>query len=469
MKKGLLASYVDGIRNGSDGEKYSTIFNYFLPEFISALVLYSLVIGLDDYFIGQLESTSIYAAIGLTNGTLMHLVTKIAEGLSIGAIVLCGQYNGARRYDEVGYTLADTFWLSAVVGVSIAALFYGGAYSIYYYYGFNQKMIAIGVPFLRVRSLAIFFSFIYFAFVSFLRGVKNTRIPMVVFALGSIVFAFFDYALIFGKCGFPQLGYMGSAWASVIQYSFMVLLIVSVLFIDNRYRRYMNALYTHLISWQQVKQLINLSWPVVIDKATMAFAYVWLSMMIASMGKYGIASFNVIKNMERFAFLPSIALSQVITFIASNNYGSGDFDVIKINIKKTLFLASIFVFSILAILSYDPAFFIQFIVRNGKFTPLAAQVFPILSVLVFFDLLQLILSGALRGVSDVRTVMWTRLVIVLGCFMPLSYILSKLPIDDQVLKFTLIFGSFYICNGFMSLLYINRFRSGKWKLEHKGA
>jgi Na+-driven multidrug efflux pump len=88
-----------------------------------------------------------------------------------------------------------------------------------------------------------------------------------------------------------------------------------------------------------------------------------------------------------------------------------------------------------------------------------------LSVLVFFDLVQLILSGALRGAGDVKVVMWTRLAVCIGYFFPVSYFLTNLPIADPALKFLLIYGSFYVGNGLMSIVYINRLRGAKWKAQ----
>lgn len=458
MKRGLLASYVDGIRDQSDGESYSTLIGYFLPEFVTALVLYSALNLLDDYWIAQLGSTSAYAAIGLTNSTLLLFVTKLAEGLSIGSVVLCGQYNGAQEFKKVGEALINTFWVAMTIGAGLAGLFYVGAPWIYAWCGFTPKMIAVGVPFLRLRITAIFFSFVYFSFVSFLRGVKNTRTPMYLFLIGAIVFVGLDYLLIFGKWGFPALGVMGSAWASIAQYGVMLTGVIWLIMRDERYKKYGIALFSQRPDWRIMRQIIALSWPVVLDKSTMALACIWLGKMIAPMGKCAMASFNVIKNMERFAFLPAVAFAQVITFVVSNNCGSGSTDVIKKNIKKVIFLASLFVLAILTVFSVWPQFFITFFDKNGVFTDFAARVFPLVSILVMFDLLQLILSGALRGARDVRMVMWTRVLVSLCCFVPGTYLLSSLPIAAGVLKFTLVYGMFHVCSGLMSIMYVSRFR-----------
>src|SRR5690606_34937089 len=118
----------------------------------------------------------------------------------------------------------------------------------------------------------------------------------------------------------------------------------------------------------------------------------------------------------RFAFLPAIAFAQVITFLVSNDYGKKNWVAITNNIKKVTLVAFMLVFAILLVLVLYQETIVSFFDKKGDFTQLAARAFPILSVLVLFDLLQLVLAGALRGASDVRTVMFTRLIVVFGFF-----------------------------------------------------
>lgn len=457
MKQGLLSSYIAGIKEKEKGESFEKIFKYFLPEFITAIVLYSALYLLDARFIADLKSTSTYATLGSTN-TLLHFLIKVAEGLSIGSIIIGGQYNGAQNYHGVGKTLRDTFWLTFILGFVIASSLYFGAYWIYKLYGVPDKMIDLGIPFLRLRAIGVFFTFIYFAFISFLRGIKNTKTPMYVFIIGAITFLFFDYSLIFGKFGFPELKLQGSAIASVIQYGIMLLIVSIVVLTDKEYKKYSVKLFTEMTDFHAIKRLLIISWPIVLDKATIAMAYIWLGSMFNPMGKVAIASFSVIKDMERVAFLPAIAFAQVITFLISNDLGAGNFEAIKTNIKKVVFLASIAVFIILSIFLAKTEYFISIFDQKGTFTAFAARAFPPLSILVFFDILQLILSGALRGMGDVKTVMMTRITLVFGAFIPITYFISKMTTIDGVMKFVLIYGMFYICSALMSVIYIKRFR-----------
>lgn len=460
-KKGLLASYVHGITDGAYGENFNRIIRYFIPEFITAFLLYSMPFVLDSYFIGHLKSTTTYGTLGATNN-LLHFIIKLSEGFSVSTIILCGKYNGMGNFKQAGATLRDAFWVTVFVGAAIASILYFGAPLIYTIY-VPAEMVSIGVPFLRLRAVSIFLMFVSLAFIGFLRGVKNTKIPMAIFIAGASLFVLFDYILIFGRCGFEPMGLQGSAIASIIQYSVMVIAGAAVVIWHERYQKYGIELFSGFREKTYFKDIFTLSWPVILDKAALAFAYLWLCYMIKPIGTVGVATFSVIKDMERFALVPAIACAQVITFLVSNDYGIQNWEGIKNNIKKVTFLASIMVFTILAFFVYNTKYIVECFDHQCEFSSLAARVFPVVSVLVFFDLLQLVLSGALRGASNVRLVMMVRLVVCGLYFIPTSYIISQLPIQDVALKMVLIYGSFYIGNALMSVVYINRFRSESWK------
>lgn len=463
LKQGLLASYVSGILDKDNrGERYWQIIKYFLPEFITSFVVFALPFWIDANFIGHLKSTPTYGAQGITNN-LLHLFFKLAESFSIGTVIMVGHFNGLHEYKKAGRVLQDAFWITIISGAFIATFLYFGAHLIFFWLNASPEITSFGIPFLRLRAIGIFFTFVYLAFIGFLRGIKNTRTPMYVFVIGALIFIFFDYGLIFGAFGMPALGLNGSAFASIIQSIVMSIAAAAFVLYDPRYRAYGIELLAVIKQRAYIKELLVLIWPVAIDKATLALAYIWLNKMINPMGTCTSAAFCVIKDLERFAFLPAIAFAQIITFMVSNDYGIHNWAGIKANIKKTIFLASAMVFSILVIFSLFSTTLLKIFDKNGDFTELTLKVFPFLSVLVFFDLLQIILSGALRGAGDVKIVMFTRLVICFGYFVPVSYMLSTLEISDLPLKFLLIYSSFYVGNALMSIVYINRFRGHKWQ------
>ena len=89
--------------------------------------------------------------------------------------------------------------------------------------------------------------------------------------------------------------------------------------------------------------------------------------------------------------------------------------------------------------------------------------FPVVSILAFFDVLQLILSGALRGAANVQVVMWTRLFVCVGFFAPLAYFFSRIETPHILVKSVLIYSCLYVSTALMGLVYIKRFRKEAWK------
>lgn len=465
MKKGLVASYVSGITDVVHGESYERIVRYFIPEFITALLLYSLPAWIDSYFIASLKSTATYGALGATN-TLLSLVIKIAEGVSIGTIILIGRHNGNSNFKDAGRALRDAFWSTCLCGLGISSFLYFGAHRIYSWY-VPAEMVEAGASFLRLQAISICLMFIFLGFIGFLRGLKDSKSPMSIFIFGAFIFVFFDYLLIFGLYGFPKMGLYGSAIASIIQYASMLIVVATYILLHKKYHKYGIELFSVFKDKSYFKELIFLSFPAVIDKAVLALSYVWLLSLIKPLGVSGVASYCVIKDMERCALLPALAFAQVVTFLVSNDFGTQNWQGIKSNIKKIVFMASVLVFIILAFFSYNVQWVICLFDKQGEFSHIAARIFPALCIFVFFDLLQLILAGALRGAANVRTVMLVRLGICSLYFVPVSYLVAQLPIEDPAIKITLIFGTFYIGNALMSVMYINRLRGEDWKMIKK--
>jgi hypothetical protein len=462
VKKNIFSSYLTGIKDQSHGEGFAKILRYFFPEFVTAVILYSLPLLIDARWIAHLQSTSAYATLGITN-TLLHSIIKIAEGLSVGTIVMTGQLNGMGELKQVGRAVINAFWTTVIVGLVVSTALYFGAYRLYGWYRLPEAMIVLGAPFLKVRAIGIFFTFVYFALIGFMRGIKDTRTPMMIFIAGCVLFLFFDYALIFGAFGFPAFGLMGSAIASVIQAVSMCGFALYYVMKNKALDQYQIHLFSAFTSTKSIWELGKLSVPVVIDKAALSWSYVWLGYCLAPMGTCVLASFSVVKDLERFALLPAIAFAQVITLLVSNDYGKHDWEGIKTNCKKIIFMSSICVLGILYLCSLWPSDIIKMFDFKGEFTLFAAKMFPVVSILAFFDVLQLILAGALRGAANVQTVMWTRLLVCAGFFAPLSYYFSRMDTPHILIKCVLVYSCLYIGNAVMGLLYIRRFRAEAWK------
>lgn len=446
--------------NAQNFEHYGTILRYFGPELVNVILVYTLMVFVDAQLIAGLKSTSAYAMVGVTN-TLIFFINKVAEGFSVGAVILCGQFQGRKEYAMVGQAAIAAVWSTILIGAGISAFLFFNAHFIFSkLLCVPDDMVTVGVPFLRLRTISIFLMFIFFAIIGFLRGVKNTKATMYFYLLGSVVFVISDYALIHGNLGCPALGFNGSAIASIVQYAVMLLAALAYLCLRKDYRQYQFKI--HTVNWSLVKTICSLSWPVMFDKAALQIEKIWMVRLIAPMGAYALGSLGVIKDLESLAFLPVAAFGHIVTLLVSNEYGAGNFGGIKLAIKRTLAMASAMMFSLLLLFALKPIWFISIFDKQNAFTDFAAKAFPFVGILTFFDLLQLILAGALRGTSNVKVVMWTRVISALVLFMPLSYGIAMIPLENPLIRFIAIYASFNIVNCVASVIYYVWFHAGYW-------
>lgn len=444
------------------GDSTKNIVKYWYPEAISQLIFIILPMLVDSYLVASLKSVTLYGALGTANNFL-HLFLKFAEAIPVASVAIIGRHNGAKKYDKCGEDLGNTFWTSVFFGGLQFIVLLLVAPMIYRLLGVPEDMIAMGAPFLRLRSLGIFLIFVSLSLLYFMRGVKNTQTPMIISIIGVCSFVFFEYVLVLGKFGFPGLGLYGAALATIIQYSIVIACSLWYILTCKEYKKYFSTLFIRFFSIQKVGQLLNLSWPIMIDKTVMASCYIVTFKLIAPMGTNAIASFDVIKNLERFALLPAVAFAQIVTFLVSNRLGAQDPEGAKSNVKKVLILASLITSVALVAICIKASYFVSFFDQEGKFSYIAVPALVLVSTLVVFDFIQLILAGALRGAGDVKTVMITRTLTCLFFFAPLAYIVSRIPIESHALRFSLIYGTFYVNTALMGFIFMRRIIGDKWQ------
>ena len=445
-----------------NGEPIKDILFYWLPEVITSMVLVALPPIIDSYIVSNSQSITSYGALAMT-ASFIHTLIKMAEAIPVAAIAIIGRHNGAKEFNKCGEGLGNTFWTTLITGFVIFATIAIFSVPIFHWLGVPENMVYVGAKFLTLRSSSILFVFTFFSFVGFMRAVKNTKTPMIINMIGVATFIFFEYALVLGNLGFPKLNLNGAALATIIQYAVMNVIALGYILLNKEYKKYFSKVFFMVFQPKKMLKILNLSWPIIIDKIVFAFSYIWLSKMIATMGTVSIASFDVVKNLERFAFIPAVAFAQIITFLVSNRLGAQDAEGASANIKKVLVLTGLTLGTALIILCVNAKFFVSFFDPNNEFSHFASVVLPPISLLVIFDFVQVILAGALRGAGDVRTVMLGRLFPCLLFFWPVSYLISTITWLNPTVKFVLIYGTHYLNTGIMGIIFLYRVISHKWQ------
>lgn len=222
MKQPLKESLGARLRRNLIGDRafYQTVIAIVVPIIIQNTVS-NVVSLLDNVMVGRVGTLEM-SAVAIVNQLLFIFNLCIFGGLA-GAGIFATQYAGAE--DDEG--VRHCFRIKWMIAASMLAL----AFAIFLL--IPDKLIGIylaedtapneaastlafGMDYLMIMLLGLLPFAVSQIYASTLREVGETRLPMVASIASILVNLVFNYLLIFGKFGFPQLGVVGAAIATAL-------------------------------------------------------------------------------------------------------------------------------------------------------------------------------------------------------------------------------------------------------------
>ncbi len=151
------------------------------------------------------------------SGIVLTIVMLVFDGVSNITVALTAQGHAAGRRNAVHDVAWESFWLTMWAGVVSGALFYFLAEPTVALFEFQRpETVDAGVSYLQVMSIGNIAMFLIMQTTAVLRGLGNAFWPLVILVGANALNILLDILLVFGYWGFPEMGVVGAAWATVI-------------------------------------------------------------------------------------------------------------------------------------------------------------------------------------------------------------------------------------------------------------
>ena len=198
---------------------------YQVPVFYSRMLALAIPIALQNMLAScaGLVDTGMVARLGNVatsavgiGGKWSFVLQMITFGFCSGGSVLISQYWGAQDHKGVrrAYSLGMGLCLVAAVVYNVAAALF--PYEMMCLFTDEEAVRLAGAQYLgTVCWGALPLSFATIANMA-RRCTEDVRTPLVISGISVCVNTFFNWCLIYGKCGLPQMGLQGAAVATVI-------------------------------------------------------------------------------------------------------------------------------------------------------------------------------------------------------------------------------------------------------------
>ncbi len=176
---------------------------------------------LDNLMVGRI-GTDQFSGVAVAN-QLMYVFNLAVFGAVSGAGIFTAQYCGAGNIDGVRASCRYKLYAGCILSVAAILLFwFAGPKLVALYLTDDSDPVRVAntlhyaLQYLHIMLLGILPFAITQSYASTLRETGETRMPMIAGIVAVFVNLLFNYLLIYGKFGFPELGVRGAAIATVL-------------------------------------------------------------------------------------------------------------------------------------------------------------------------------------------------------------------------------------------------------------
>lgn len=409
----------------------------------------------DTLMISRFIGPKALSAVGYANQIVFTLIF-IFSSFNTGATAMISRAYGEKDYGKLNSTAAQAVSINVLIGIIITILAFVFAQKIFSIYDISQEVFGLALEYFYIIVFGMIFMFLSFSCAAILRGAGNTVAPMVITGIANILNIIGNYVLITGFGPFPELGIAGAAWSTTISRMIAVILYVNILFI--RKARVRIRLKDMKITGSILKPLWNLSYPGAIEQALMQISFVIVGIIVSKLDTNSEAAFRILINIESISYMPAVGLSIASATLVGKALGEKNIE----KASDTGYTAS--ALGVLWGVFMGAIFFIFPNHLLGLFTPEKKIILLSLTTMYFMGINQpflnfmIVMSGALRGAGDTRSVMTITSLRLWIMFIPLTYLfIIVLNKGVEGVWYGEIMSFLIFC-----IVIFMRFRSKKW-------
>lgn len=405
---------------------------------------------IDTMMVGQYSTLSLAAASFVNS--LFTFIIVLCLGFSYGLTPIVGGLFSRGEFREAGVVTKNALVLNSLFGTLAI-----GAMVIVYFnldkFGQPKDLLPLMRPYYIIILVSVFFVVCFNVLRQFADGITNTSLSMWVIIGGNIINIIFNYLLIFGKYGFPELGLAGAGLSTLFARIMMVCVFISVLMMKKSYKEYRAGFRSGKISYRRIMEVNRTSWPVALQMGMETGLFTFSAIMIGWLGAIPLASFQVIGAISTLGFLAYYSIGASVAIKVSNHMGVNDIVNVKLAAVAGYHIMLVLAFVVSVLFYFCGSWIISWFTKDpAVITASLALILPLI-LYQFGDATQINFANALRGTSYVMPMLWIALLSYVCVGLPIGYLLG-FPFDMGVVG---IFLSFSIALFLAGGLFIYQF------------
>ena len=396
------------------------LFSMSLPMILSMLVqaLYNIV---DSIFVAQIGETAL-AAVSLAF-PVQNLIIAVSVGTGVGVNALLSRSLGEKNQENANLAAVNglfVFFLSyllfAVFGLFFARMYFTVQTS-------NPEIIEQGTIYLSICSIFSFGIFLEIALERIMQSTGRTIYNMITQGLGAIINIILDPILIFGLFGFPRMGILGAAVATVIGQIIAMLLL---LYFNIRKNSDVNLnMRRFRPDTAIIAEIYRVGLPSIIMQSISSVMTFGVNKILLLFSETAVSVFGIYFKLQSFIFMPVFGLNNAMVPIVAYNYGAARKDRIMKTIRSSVTAAVVIMLAGLAIFQIFPEQLLYLFDASEHMMGIGVPALRIISLSFLFAGYCIVIGSVFQALANGVYSLITSAARQLVCILPAAWLFAS--------------------------------------------
>ena len=392
-----------------------------IPPMISMLIqsLYNIV---DSIFVAQMGEKAL-TAVSLVF-PLQNVVSVVAIGFGVG-INSCIAINlGADNKENVNKAAAHGIVLTLIHAFIfiIAGIFLTKPFlrlftsdEEIFKWGYQYAVIVM------CFSIGVLYQLVY---EKIYQAMGNMILPMILQITGCVINIILDPIFIFGKLGFPAMGVVGAAVATIIG-QMSPFIIFAMIFRKNNHGIEI-SIKGFEFDKEIIKRLYSVGLPSSIMMALPSVLVSVLNGILVTLSQSAVAFLGIYFKLQTFIYMPANGLIQGMRPIIGYNYGACEKERMIKTIKTSLAVVAVIMAAGTVISMVYPEYILKMFNAENELLEIGVSALKIISIGFIFSSISVVFSGAFEGMGEGVKSLAITLLRQLIVIIPIAFIMAKI-------------------------------------------
>ena len=381
-----------------------------------------IITGLADTIMVGQHSTEELAAASFVNNVLNAFII-FGTGFSFALTPLVGE-NLARNKKYV----AAAWKKNSLVANLLLSFVLIGILTVIYFnidlLGQPAELLPLIKPYFIISMISVVFVMLANSYRQFVEAITDPSVSMWILLSGNLLNIVGNYALIYGKFGLPEMGLLGAGYSTLASRIFMLAAFIVVFLSKPSYRAYRRGFKRMWVMPNRLLRITKIGMPIAFQQGLEAATFSLTAIMVGWLGSTELAAHQVVISISTISFTTYLGLGAATAIKTSYYKGARDFEQVRKTTVAGVHLG-IVVSTLTCIVLYLLRNDISYLFSDDPVvSTFVVMLLPILMLYQYVDGAQIVLANALRGLSDVKSIMWISFITNFLIAIPAGYILG---------------------------------------------